>query len=904
MGWIAMALSGVLARTPAQESTTPRLQQVIAVLAPAADSPRLALLAQGRDRLRAGAGPAELAAIHTALAQAGLAAKAGFVAAAARLPARVLRQWWIVDAVAVEVAADRIPSLWTCPGVVAVEPVRTWRPHVGRATNAANHDADYVQSQLGLFGANATLALLDSGIDRYSGQTNAVHPAFAHTAPKTGTRLLGAFDLDKTRVPADPEDPDGHGTAVAAIAIGKDWGASIPVRSDDGFAPQSELVSYRITVDVQGNTNDIVLLDAWQQVAQDAATYNLKVAINSFSGSPFPSHPVQIALDTVAYFADVLVVTSAGNLGEFLSPTSQSQANCNGIAVGGLVGDTHLLDPLSSYGPLKGDPLRYFPDIAAISDSAWSALVDQPTRTKQWAGTSFAAPMVAGTALLIRAVQPQLTATEAKAIVLNNVQDLSAVNPNANRNNYGLGMLRTDHVVLGAQQGNLIRGKVVRDISERQLFPIPVTKDEDYAATLAWPRTYFALPSREYANLDLRIFDANQNLLAVADSPRNLYERVVFRAAATATYTLEITASDMTEDELEFALAWGKNRGGGRQPGTYRLYGTACAGTGPDPALGTVQPPPARGAYVAGSTKVPFDHTVCRLLQAYDGTSFPAGGMLLEQLAFRRDDEQAETPSYQVLAEVFLGYTAKPAHQLDRVFDANYAGPKSKVVATRWIDLPGTQGLPYAPNHFDWLIPLDAPFLLQPAPGQNVLVEIKVHGSTLAPNSPPVLCDALREPSGVSRVYATSSAQAPFGDLDFAANVIAFVPAGLAGATPNLQAAGVPQLGGTFAVVLRNARPNAPAFLAHGTSRSAWASLPLPFDLTALGAPGCALATDYALTLPLTIAVTGQGKFVYTIPNLPVLTGQNFCNQGLILDAAANALGMALTNGGIATIGG
>jgi hypothetical protein len=51
------------------------------------------------------------------------------------------------------------------------------------------------------------------------------------------------------------------------------------------------------------------------------------------------------------------------------------------------------------------------------------------------------------------------------------------------------------------------------------------------------------------------------------------------------------------------------------------------------------------------------------------------------------------------------------------------------------------------------------------------------------------------------------------------------------------------------------------------------------------------------------IGAGGTGSYSYVLPNSIYLLGLRFYNQALIADPAANALGFALTNGGIGLIG-
>lgn len=87
-----------------------------------------------------------------------------------------------------------------------------------------------------------------------------------------------------------------------------------------------------------------------------------------------------------------------------------------------------------------------------------------------------------------------------------------------------------------------------------------------------------------------------------------------------------------------------------------------------------------------------------------------------------------------------------------------------------------------------------------------------------------------------------------------------------------------------------------------GLSTETYAGIPLPLDLTVLGAPGCSLLCSGPFTLPA-VNVGGSGLLVVSIPNDPVLLRGRFLLQTFVPDAAANALGLTVTNAGEGYIG-
>lgn len=71
--------------------------------------------------------------------------------------------------------------------------------------------------------------------------------------------------------------------------------------------------------------------------------------------------------------------------------------------------------------------------------------------------------------------------------------------------------------------------------------------------------------------------------------------------------------------------------------------------------------------------------------------------------------------------------------------------------------------------------------------------------------------------------------------------------------------------------------------LAFGGSNTNWNGLPLPLDLTVVGAPGCQalVSLDVLVTVLLT---NGAGSAAWALPNQASLVGQGFFTQGVVLD--------------------
>jgi len=113
---------------------------------------------------------------------------------------------------------------------------------------------------------------------------------------------------------------------------------------------------------------------------------------------------------------------------------------------------------------------------------------------------------------------------------------------------------------------------------------------------------------------------------------------------------------------------------------------------------------------------------------------------------------------------------------------------------------------------------------------------------------------------------------------------------------PRLGWTGLPQQGSAFDLTLR-AADGPVAFLALGLSDSMFPGLgPLPFDVTAFGAPGCAAFVSHDLGALLTVvSASGAANHTLTMPTNPALAGLHlFAQWGAV--STANALRLVLSD--------
>lgn len=126
---------------------------------------------------------------------------------------------------------------------------------------------------------------------------------------------------------------------------------------------------------------------------------------------------------------------------------------------------------------------------------------------------------------------------------------------------------------------------------------------------------------------------------------------------------------------------------------------------------------------------------------------------------------------------------------------------------------------------------------------------------------------------------------------------------GSRGVIPLLAWSGLPTAGTVFTLRLVDGEPGSVAALVTGVSEQTWLGVPLPYDLTLSGAPGCTVACSLELLIPSPIDTAGRVNVDLSIPRDPTVVGRNFYNQWWVFDPMANALQVSVSQGGHGVVG-
>ena len=690
-----------------------------------------------RDGTIADAGPKAVARYVRLVEQ----EQAGFEQKLDALGARILRRWWLIHGCLIEIPSDAIAKVAALPELATFEP-NVMHAMLGGsgaavipfATNSQNHNADAVQAS-GERGAGALVSIMDGSFDTNYQNTGLPHQIFYRNSVKTAANLLlPAANIHKVGSQAvNLNNP--HGTAVASIAAGSAWSG---LNNSDGHAPHAPKVVYSIADQANGNSSTATMASAWNRMALHKSTnvHNIKVANNSYSGSPNPTNAVQQALDALANDLDVLITVAAGNDGLLPNPAANSQSACNGLAVASCSSFSKNIVQTSSYGPLPGAPNvnRTWPDITGVGGFATTALYGNENSYYQNGGTSFAAPQVAGAAALVRSANQGLTALQTKAILLASTESIAAQNPGRGENNYGQGFSRDDLAVDLARRAatNVATGFHNNNAGAAADWTIPmeVTAGSTYSVACAWNRTA-PYNNTNWSNFSLQViqYSPTFQVLVTAPSRRNLYRRISFTAPLTGRVWIvcrSVTVQHIAQPNY-FAVA----HTGDSREGNVTPYGQGCAGTGPV-AGGAILP--AANATAMGNARSIWPWTTSttgstnlRVQQLLLGSEQPVS-RTYTGVSFRQDNSIANPPGGRVEIEIRMGYSTRGLNNLSSTFASNFSGAVTTVLPRQWVTLPS---IPAAannnPSNFLLTVPFITPFSYVPAAGRNVLIEFTIY---------------------------------------------------------------------------------------------------------------------------------------------------------------------------------
>jgi len=361
-------------------------------------------------------------------------------------PTVEFREFWITPALSFEIEASLLQEILKLDNVRAIvengaldliEPVES-KPVVGKissgiASHISSLNVPALWSQ-GITGKNRLVCSFDTGVE-------GSHPALSSKWRGNSAGEAAAWFAPSSSI-TTPFDNAGHGTHTMGLMVGSDAVDSF------GVAPDAEWISAAV-ID-QGQTlsktfADILAAFQWAtDPDNDPTTLDdvPDVILNSWG---VPTSIIDAcdatfdqAIDNVEA-AGIITVFAAGNEGSspqsLRLPANRASTPYNTLAVGAIDGATNQIAAFSSRGPSSCDPTQIKPEVVAPGVGLYSCTNNGSYTYKS--GTSMAAPLIAGLAILLRQYNPEATVEEIKAAIMGSARDLGAAGED---NDYGLGL--------------------------------------------------------------------------------------------------------------------------------------------------------------------------------------------------------------------------------------------------------------------------------------------------------------------------------------------------------------------------------------------------------------------------------------------------------------------------------
>jgi subtilisin family serine protease len=246
-------------------------------------------------------------------------------------------------------------------------------------------------------GKGQAVAILDTGVD-YD------HPALGGGWGRT---VIGGYDFVNNDT--DPMDENGHGTEVAGMIAARQFTyGGFKYR---GIAPGAKIVALRIE-DNSDYLPDSRIEAALQWVIKHRKQYNITAVNMSFGDGDyqkkFSRQPYGDELATLRKMG-VFITAASGNDGISTPGINYPAADPNVVGVGSVNGN----DVISGFTSRAGDLDLLAPGDGIVAPSEEGG---RPVYMRG-SGTSYAAPVVAGAAMLLHQANPKLSESQILGIL-------------------------------------------------------------------------------------------------------------------------------------------------------------------------------------------------------------------------------------------------------------------------------------------------------------------------------------------------------------------------------------------------------------------------------------------------------------------------------------------------------
>ncbi|HEV2295359.1 MAG TPA: S8 family serine peptidase [Tepidisphaeraceae bacterium] len=253
-------------------------------------------------------------------------------------------------------------------------------------------------------GKGQTVAVIDTGVNYNLPQLGG---GFG-----TGFKVVAGYDFVNND--DDPLDTAGHGTSVAAAVAGNRWtlGSLDPIEFQ-GIAPEANIVALRASRGTFFTDEDLERSLRW--IIDNHRTYNITVVNMSLGEGNYNEVTVDALSDEIKQIHDlgIFVVVSSGNANDGQEPPIHEDgigspaADPYTFAVGAVDAD----DVIADFAQRSSELDLLAPGVRIILPGLNGTLLPID-------GTSFAAPMVAGVAALIKEIDPSARPEDIGSILM------------------------------------------------------------------------------------------------------------------------------------------------------------------------------------------------------------------------------------------------------------------------------------------------------------------------------------------------------------------------------------------------------------------------------------------------------------------------------------------------------
>ena len=337
---------------------------------------------------------------------------------------KAYRSLWVFNGFSVTATRAAIDELARQPDIYSIAPDDL---SIVPASGPAEPNIALVNApalwNLGYTGQGVVVANMDSGVDA--------------THPDLSTRWRGGANswFDPYGQHTTPADLTGHGTQTMGLMVGGDAGGT-----SLGMAPGASWIAVKIFNDA-GSSTATAIHQGFQWLLDpdgNPATADAPNVVNNSWTFATPGCSLDFELDLQSLrAAGILPVFAAGNGGPYSSSSYSPANNPSALAVGAINNNSGIYG-YSSRGPTTcGGSTGPFPEL--VAPGVYVNTTDlYSLYTNAYAGTSYAAPHVAGGLALLLSAYPNLSAADQQNALTYSAVDLGASGPD---DVYGYGRL-------------------------------------------------------------------------------------------------------------------------------------------------------------------------------------------------------------------------------------------------------------------------------------------------------------------------------------------------------------------------------------------------------------------------------------------------------------------------------